>query len=151
MAFGIKPATAYERFIETSVIQITDGGAFNSPSGKFGQVSGDSLNFYHNIDDTLRGSYTLNNVNTVDLLLNDSTGTAFNSDQLPTALSLANFDLAKIYYYKSFGSSLGPNVGNLRTEAITASITRIMEVPEPSSLLLSAWAATWLLGLRRRH
>ncbi|MES2657258.1 MAG: PEP-CTERM sorting domain-containing protein [Verrucomicrobiota bacterium] len=133
-------------------INVSNGQTFTTESGKLGSASGDSLNFYQKIQIASSiGGYQ--GTRTVDFLLNDSTGSAFGSDQLPASLSLNDFDGARIYFAitENPSSIQYPGVEAIRGNAgFTAQITCLTPVPEPSSLALSAIAGTLLFTIRRR-
>ena len=118
-----------------------------------GTADGDSLNFYQKIQIASsqggsRGSRT------VDFLLNDSSGTVFNSDALPASLSLNDFDSARIRFeiMEAPFTIQYPGVEAIRGSAsFTSHLTCLTAIPEPSSLVLSAVAGSVLLTFRRRN
>ncbi len=133
-------------------INVSNGDTYTTESGKLGTASGDSLNFYQKTE-IYSSIGTGSRARTVDLLLNDSTGTAFNSDGLPTSLSLDQFDNASIFFDITERpiSITYPGVEAIRgNAAFTAQITNLTAVPEPSALALCSLAGG-LMFIRRRR
>lgn len=133
-------------------INVSNGQTYTTESGKLGAASGDSLNLYQKIQlASSVGSYQ--GSRTVDFLLNDSTGRAYNSDELPTSLSLGQFDGAKIHFAISENpfSIQYPGIEAIKgNAAFIAQITCLTAVPEPSALALCVVASNLLLIRRRR-
>lgn len=133
-------------------INVSNGGTYTTESGKLGTANGDSLNFYQKIQ-IASSAGPGSRSRTVDLLLNDSTGSAFNWDGLPASLSLDQFDDASIYFALTENpfSIQYPGVEAIRgNAAFVAQITCITAVPEPSSLALCALTGSLLFVRRRR-
>lgn len=133
-------------------VNVSNGQTYTTESGKLGTASGDSLNFYQKIQ-IASSAGPGNSSRTVDFLLNDSTGAAFNSDGLPASLSLDQFDDASIYFslVENPFTIQYPGVEAIRgNAAFVAQITCITAVPEPSALALSALAGGLLFVRRRR-
>lgn len=138
----------------TPDIRVADGTTIDSVTGKLGTVSGDSFNYYQpkpQVAGPGNGLYQ----ETVELLLNDSSGSAFSSDGLPRSLNLSDFDLAKIYFRAartgggiSYPGSDGPHY---KSFDLFATVTNITAVPEVSTTALSLLAGGILVGTRRRR
>lgn len=133
-------------------INISNGETYATESGKLGTASGDSLNFYQKIQIASSASVDKRS-RTVDFLLNDSTGTAFDSDGLPSSLSLDQFDNASIYFslVQNPMTIQYPGSDAIRGDAtFLAQITCVTAVPEPTSLGLCTLAGG-LFFIRRRR
>ena len=89
--------------------------------------------------DTTPSTLVHPSVDWVDLavVLYDFDGTVFSNDSLPTTLDLAEFELAEVELTSEDDQNF--------IYAVTATITDIAQVPEPSTLLLGAVAAIGLL------
>lgn len=120
-------------------------------------LSGDTLLFQNQYiipEETKGPSMSRAAYRSLSLLLNDPSGTALDSEALPTALDLAAFSTAMISYNKraEFTFQTGPD-GSFFTPyaGFTANITSITGVPEPSIFALVTVAGTACLFRRHRR
>ena len=136
-------------------LTVVNNSDFQSPSQTF---SGDTLQFLNRYtipeesknSPSIRGSAT----RSLNLLLNDPSGIAFDSKALPTDVSLTSFSTATISYQKraEFGTTYNANGENISPYAgFTAHITSITGVPEPSAFALVTLTGTACLFRRHRR
>ncbi|RYD23682.1 MAG: PEP-CTERM sorting domain-containing protein [Verrucomicrobiaceae bacterium] len=149
--YGPKTFDTYEEG-RAPRINVSNGETYTTESGKLGTASGDSLNFYQKLQ-IASSAGPGSRARTVDFLLNDSTGNAFNSDGLPASLSLEQFDNASIFFNINENPMTiqYPGSDAIRGNAsFVAQITCVTAVPEPSALALCSLAGG-LLFIRRRR